>query len=58
MGNKILLHKLEFYELVGKFNLLIKSYLCERFKRVLIIIQLFTIRSHIATGKRLNVDFH
>jgi hypothetical protein len=32
----ILLHKLEFYETVGKFHLLIKSFLNDRFQRVLI----------------------
>jgi len=32
---RILLDKLEFYEIDGKFHLLIKSYLYERFKRVL-----------------------
>jgi len=32
----ILLHKLEFYGTVGKFHLLIKSFLNERFQRVLI----------------------
>jgi hypothetical protein len=36
VNHKILLNKLEHYGIVGRFNALIKSYLIERYQRVLI----------------------
>jgi hypothetical protein len=55
VNHRILLDKLEFYWIVWEFNLLIKSYLNERYQRVLID---NTIRSNTPTGKRLKVGFH
>jgi len=36
MNHRILVDRFEFYGIVGKLHLLIKSYLNERFQRVLI----------------------
>jgi Reverse transcriptase (RNA-dependent DNA polymerase). len=54
INHTTLLYKIEFYWIVGKFHLLIKSYLNERFQRVLIDNKI----AHTQTRNRLKVGFH
>jgi hypothetical protein len=60
INRRIILDKLEFYGSVGKFHLLMQSYLYEisKSKEYLRIIQLLTIRSHTPAGKWLKQAFY
>jgi len=58
INHRILLDKLEFYGIVGKFHLLMKSFSMRVFKEYLLIIPFLTIRSNTPNGKRLKVGFH
>jgi len=58
INHRILLDKLEFYGIVEKFHLLMKSFSMRVFNEYLLIIPLLTIRLNTPNGKRLKVGFH